>query len=135
MCTHLNVYVVRLMKMGSILSRAGIEPTYLTFRGSVLTITPCRPPDIRTLALPVYANACLRSQCRLLQLVPLGIAYNYIHKGNGHTYKQGRFNNHTAHSFYGIMVMEPVWWGGGGARVKTGNVAPRSGIETTSFAL
>ena len=34
--------VVRVMKTENIVPRAGIEPTYLAFPTSVLTITPCR---------------------------------------------------------------------------------------------
>ena len=40
-----------------------IEPTSLAFRASVLTIPPCRHPDVTS--LPVYAAPDLRGQCSL----------------------------------------------------------------------
>ena len=62
-------YVVGVTKMGNIVPRVGIEPTSLAFRVSVLPLH-----DIGSLMSPlcprqpVYAAACLRSQCRLLYL-------------------------------------------------------------------
>ena len=55
--------VVGVMKMGNILPRVGIKPTFLTFRASVLPlhhvgtlVSPLYPH------LPVYAAHCLRGE-------------------------------------------------------------------------
>ena len=55
-----------MMKMGNIAARAVIEPTFVVFLASMLTITPCRLPDVSTLYLHVYVAACWRGQCRPL---------------------------------------------------------------------
>ena len=46
------IFVVGLATMGNIAPRAGIEPTSLAFRVSLLTITPLRLPDVATLFTP-----------------------------------------------------------------------------------
>ena len=48
-----------------------------------------------------------------------------------HIHGQGRFNNHTAHSLYRIMVMATSVIG----VMKMGNTMPSVGIEPTSLAL
>ena len=48
--------VVGVITMGTIAPRAGIEPKYLAFRVSVLTITPTRVPDV-TIS-PTPARLC-----------------------------------------------------------------------------
>ena len=40
-----------MMKMGNIAHRAGIEPIYIAFQASMLTITPPRPPDVTMLPM------------------------------------------------------------------------------------
>ena len=58
------------MKMGNIVPRAGIEPTSLALRASVLSLH-----DVGSLMsplyshLPVYAVPCLRGQCRLYTIM------------------------------------------------------------------
>ena len=47
-----NTYVVGVMKMGTIVSRVGIEPTSLAFQANVLTITPPRLSDVTTVIPP-----------------------------------------------------------------------------------
>ena len=44
------------MKKGNIVPKAGIEPTFLVFCASVVTITPPRLPDVTTVCMP----NCLR---------------------------------------------------------------------------
>ena len=46
-------------------------------------------------------------------------------------YTQGRFNNHTVHSLYRIMVTATSVVG----VMKVGNIVPRARIEPTSLAL
>ena len=59
---------VGVMKMGNVVPWVGIEPIFLAFRASVLTITPCRLPDVTTIHTPsVYAAPCFRGQRSLLQ--------------------------------------------------------------------
>ena len=59
------------MKMGNIVARVGIKPTYLALWAQCATITPCRLPDVTLYpCLPVYAALCLRRQCRLVQSSP-----------------------------------------------------------------
>ena len=115
------------MKMGHTVPRTGIEPTSVAFRASVLTITPGRIPDITT----TTASTGLRGQCILLPSSPWNCkyfnAYNYRHTGIGLTYtSQGRFNNHTAHSVYRIMLLATSVM----SVMKMG--MPRAGIESTS---
>ena len=43
---------------------------------------------------------------------------------------QGRFNNHTVHSLYSIMVMETSVVG----VMKIGNIVIRAGLKPTSLA-
>ena len=80
--------VLGVMKIGNIVPRAGIEPTFLAFRASVLLLHHIGSP--MSPCLPVYAGPCLRRQCRLLHSSPWKCkpfnAYNYIHTGNGLIY-------------------------------------------------
>ena len=46
--------VVGEMKMGNILLKAGIEPTFLAFQASVLINTPPRLPAVTTLPTHAY---------------------------------------------------------------------------------
>ena len=58
--------VAGVVKMGNIVPRVGIEPTYLAFWASELITTPSRLPDVTPLTN--HANlSCLRGQYRLLQ--------------------------------------------------------------------
>ena len=59
--------VMGVMKMGNTVPRAGLEPTSLTFRASVLPLH--NVGSLMSLLyphLPAYATACLRGQCRPL---------------------------------------------------------------------
>ena len=47
-----------------------------------------------------------------------------------HTHTQGRFNNHTVHSLYRIMVMATIVMG----VMKMGNIVPRAEYKPTSLA-
>ena len=47
-----------------------------------------------------------------------------------HLHTQGRFNNHTAHSFYRIMVMAMIVVD----RIKMGNIMRRAGTKATAVA-
>ena len=61
--------VMGMMKLGNIVPRGGIEPTYLSLWASVLTITPLGfliPTSYPRLL--VYAVLCLRGQYRLLHI-------------------------------------------------------------------
>ena len=50
--------VVGMMKMGNIVHRAGIKPTYLASWASVLITTPPRLPDVKFVPT-VYVASCL----------------------------------------------------------------------------
>ena len=93
--------IMAVMKMGNIVPRAGIKPTSLAFRASVLPLhhlgsltSPLFPH------LPVYAAPYLRGQCRPLHSSPwnckLFNAYNYVPTGNGltYTYRSGSATIH-----------------------------------------
>ena len=56
------------MKMGNIVPRAGIEPTSLAFRASVLTISPRSLSNMSHIPVPTCLCSSLpeRGQCRLL---------------------------------------------------------------------
>ena len=67
-----NSVVMGVMKMGSIVPRAGIELTSLDFRASVLTISPPKPLDVTI--LPMSTCLCGSLPERSVQtatLVPL----------------------------------------------------------------
>ena len=63
--------VMGVMKMGNIVPTAGIEPTSLAFRASVLTITPHRIPDVTTIPTPTYLCS-VRGQCSLAHIAKCG---------------------------------------------------------------
>ena len=109
-----NISVMGVTKIGNIVPRVGPEPTFLAFRASVLPLhhigslmSPLYPFP------PVYAALCLRGRCRLLDSSPwnwnrhLLLTITYIYTGL-HIHKQGRFNNHIAHSFTGSLSWKPV---------------------------
>ena len=50
-----------LRKMGSIATRAGIEPTSLAFREIMLTITPPKLPDVTTLTTPTLSERSVQT--------------------------------------------------------------------------
>ena len=129
--------VVGVMKMGNIVPREGIEPTSLAFRASVLTITTHRLPwcHYYTHAYLSMYPLCLRGQCRLLHsslwnCKPFNTLQLHTYRQSPHIYEKGRFNNHTAHSLYKILVMETSVLG----VMKIGNIVPRAGIKSTSLA-
>ena len=64
----------------------------------------------------------------IVSLVMLTITY--IQAMALHIHTQGRFNNHTVHSLYRIMVMTTSVIG----VMKMENTVPRAGIKTTSMA-
>ena len=49
----------RVVKLGNIVARVGIEPTSLRFQANVLTITSAGLPDITTPATPTYLYGSL----------------------------------------------------------------------------
>ena len=62
------------MKMENIAPRTGLEPTYLAFWGSVLTITQPQLPDITTLSMPTHLYASLPERSvQTTTLNPTGI--------------------------------------------------------------
>ena len=114
--------------------RAGIKLTLQVFWASGLQLhhigSLMSPPYI---CLPVHAAPCFRGKCRLLHSSPCNCksfnAYNFIHTGSGMTHTQSTFNNHPAHSLYGIIVMATSVMG----VTKMGNIVPRAVIEPTSL--
>ena len=96
------------MKTGNIALRVGIESTSPAFQANVLTITPPRLPDVSILPMPTCLCGSLSDYythppgiIRLLMLTITYIQAMTLH--NIHI--QGRFNNHTAHSLYKLLVM------------------------------
>ena len=83
--------VVGVMNMGNAVPRAGLEPTYLAFRTSVLSLhhvgSLMSPIYLHS---PVYVALCLKRQCCLFHSSPWNCkyfnTYNYIHRSNGLTY-------------------------------------------------
>ena len=61
------------MKMGSIVPRVAIEATSLTYRASVLTITPHKLPD--TTILPTNACPCSSFSERSVQTATFPLDY------------------------------------------------------------
>ena len=51
--TCYGLSIVGVMKVGNILPRVGIEPTYLAFEDNVPTILPARPLDLTILPTPI----------------------------------------------------------------------------------
>ena len=104
---ELNHIVAGVMKMGNTMPRAGLKPTSLAFRASVLPLHHVGSLMSQLYPwLPVYAALCLRGKCGLLQSSPWNCksinAYNYIIQAvTVHIHTQGRFDNHTAHNFTG----------------------------------
>ena len=87
---------------------ARIEPTFLAFQVSGVTITPPRFPDIATLSMPTGLCSCLpersvqtASVTPLVLKVFIMLTINYTCIGNTlqYTYIQGRLNNYIAFSF------------------------------------
>ena len=61
--------VVGTMKMGNIVPKAGIEPTYLTFWAIVLPIHHLGYLMSQLCSrLPIYVSPCLTCQCKLLHM-------------------------------------------------------------------
>ena len=70
--------------MGNIVPRAGIEPTSLGFRTSVLTIKPPRVPNVSIISTPICPCGSLPERsAQTITLVLLNCksvnAYNYVH--------------------------------------------------------
>ena len=93
--------------------RVGIEHTSPTFRASVLTMKPPRLLDVIILHvhthLLFYVAPCLRVQCRLLHLSPcnlslLMLTIIYLQAATLRVHTQVRFNNHTVHGLYRVIV-------------------------------
>ena len=64
-CHPADGYVVRVTKMGNIVSRVGIEPTSLVFQASVLPLHNVMSDTLMSILYPyppVYAAPCLRGQ-------------------------------------------------------------------------
>ena len=101
--------------------------------GQCVTITPCRLPD--AIAIPMTTCLCgslPQRSVKTTTLVPLELsfnAYSYIHTGNSFT--QGRFNKHTAHSLYRIMVMTTSVIV---CVMEKGTIVPGAGLKPTSLA-
>ena len=118
--------------MGNIVPRAGPEPTSLAFRA----IAPHMLDDVTTLPTPtclctslpqrsVWTNyTCLTV---IINLLMLTITYTQAMVSHKHT--QGRFNEHTVHSLYRILVTAPVLW----LWRKWGNIVPRARLRSTSL--
>ena len=101
---HIKKSVVGVMKIGNIVPRAGIEPTPRAFQASVLRYHHIGIV-VTSGSLTVYGAHCLRGQFTVMNCKSF-IAYSYIHTDNGLMHpRQERFNNHSVHSLYGIMVM------------------------------
>ena len=81
---------------------------------------------------PVCAAPCLRCQCRLrhssLWNCKSFNAYNYKHTGTD--LMQGKFNKHTTHSLYRIMITATCVVGD----MKMGNIVPKAGIKHTNLS-
>ena len=137
--------VMGVMKMLNIMPRAGVDPTSLALWASVITITPCRFPDVTT--IPTPTSPCSSLPQRSVQpttLAPPGIisllllTITYIQTVTSHTYMyvcvyvctQGSFNDHRAHSLYRILVKATMVVG----VIKMGNIVSRVAIEPISLA-
>ena len=66
------------MKMGNIVSRAGIEPTSFAFWASVLTISPSRLPDVTTLPIPTCLGGTLPEMSVQTTTIVLEHCYNSV---------------------------------------------------------
>ena len=84
----METHVMGIMKNANMAPEAGIEPTSLAIRASVLIITPPRFPYVNTILTP--ACICSSLPGRLVQNTTLASksfnTYNYIHKGSDFTY-------------------------------------------------
>ena len=99
------------MKMGNIVPRAGIEPTFPAFWSSVLIITSPMLPAITMLPTPtcIWLSYEVTHPPKIVSLLLLTITYRqllYIYINT-----QCRFNNHTSCSLCKILVTVPVLWG------------------------
>ena len=63
-------------------------------------------------------------------VILLKLTITYIQKMALHIHIQGRFNNHTVHSVYRIMIMATSVMG----VMKMENIVPRVGLKPTSLA-
>ena len=93
--------VMRVMKMGDRVSRAGLKTSSLALWANVLPLhNACSLMSTLYARLPVYVAVCLRGQCILLQSSPWNYKYvnacNYIEAMVLQIHTQGRFINHTA---------------------------------------
>ena len=114
----MNSIVVSMTKMGNIVPRAGFEPAAMTLRANVLPLH-----NVDSLLSTLYLRISL-PQRSVQTTIPIPMSLQL------HTYRQwpyiyihiqGRFNNHTACSFYRIMVMATIVVG----VTKMGNIVPR----------
>ena len=118
------------LKVGNTVPRAEIEPTSLAFRVSVLPIH-----HIGYLMSSIRPHSSLpEKSVQTTTLTPCNCkpfnTYNYIQAVTSYTHTQGRFNNHTVHSLYMIMVTATCVVG----VLKMGNTVPRVKIEPRSLA-
>ena len=118
--------VVGVMKMGNIVSRAELKPTSLAFRARVLPLHHIGFPDVTTIPIPTYLCGSLPQRSEhTTTLTPLVLSVFYclqLQVVTIHKHTQGRFNNHTAHSLYRIMLTETSVVG----MKKMGNILPRA---------
>ena len=102
--------------MENIARIVGIEHRPLAFRASVLLITPPRLPyDTPYPHISVYVAPFLKVLCRLFTCTPeilfllighLMFTIIYVQAMHLHMHIHDRYNSHTTHSFYKILVME-----------------------------
>ena len=127
------------MRMGNIAPREGIEPTFLAFQGSVLTIKPPRLPAVTMLSTPTCIWIVWEVSADYYTHPPWNCksfnAYDYSQTGSDHTYtyihRVGSTTiqrNHTYHSLYRVTATSIM------IEMKIGTIAPRVGTEPTSLA-
>ena len=100
--------VVSEMKMGNIVSRAGIKPTYLTFEASVLPLH-----RVGSYMLPVYSHLCSSLPERSMQTTTSSsVSYLYC-RGTGHATIRKYYFNHVPFGFnnklYHMMQLSMTW--------------------------